>query len=99
LLVHWFHASLAQNWRTVLCADNDRAETPDQREDALPPVFARARSSGPPACDEAAPDSPQAIAEVTQEMTMTFTGMPTVAKLYVQRATVKDWRTHPCEAG
>jgi hypothetical protein len=29
---------------------------------------------------------------------MTFTGMPTVM-LYVQRATVKDWRTHPCDAG
>ena len=25
--------------------------------------------------------------------------MPTVAKLYVQRATVKAWRTHPCDAG
>jgi hypothetical protein len=25
--------------------------------------------------------------------------MPTVAKLYVQRATVKAWRTHPCDGG
>ena len=30
---------------------------------------------------------------------MTFTGIPTCAKLYVHRATVKDWRTHPCDAG
>ena len=30
---------------------------------------------------------------------ITLTGMPTVAKAYVQRATVNDCRTQPCDAG
>ena len=29
---------------------------------------------------------------------ITLTGIPTLAKSYVQRATVGDWRTQPCEA-
>jgi hypothetical protein len=33
------------------------------------------------------------------DLAITFTAMSTVAKLYVQRATVKAWRTHPCDAG
>jgi hypothetical protein len=36
---------------------------------------------------------------VIQDLAITFTGIPTVAKLYVQRATVYSWRTQPWDAG
>ena len=42
---------------------------------------------------------PQRGADLRYDLEITLTGMPTVAKSNVQRATVVDWRTQPCDAG
>src|SRR6478735_10623030 len=54
-----------------------------------------------------APDNAEAVRAASgatgccgaHERASTRTGMPTLAKLYVQRATEKGCRTHPCDAG
>src|SRR6185437_9020808 len=73
-------------------------DTPSQpRTNRIP---ARPRREVGAAVTTRAPRARAARADrVHQDLAITFTGMPTVAKLYVQRATVKDWRTHPCDAG
>ena len=41
---------------------------------------------------------PIRIVRAAHDLAITLTGIPTLAKSYVQRATVGDWRTQPCEA-